>query len=62
MSQDAVPPKEAAARLHVCLQTVYAWLLSGTLRGERKGARGAWTVYLGVGPPSVSGQPKVVAH
>ena len=46
MSTDAVPPKEAAARLHVCLQTVYAWLLRGTLKGERKGRRGYWTVYL----------------
>ena len=51
MNQDAVTPKEAAARLHVCLQTVYNWLLSGTLKGERKdtpkGRRGWWTVYLG---------------
>ena len=50
MTLDAVTPKAAAARLGVCLQTVYAWLLSGTLKGERKdtpkGRRGAWTVYL----------------
>ena len=63
MTSLGIPPKAAAARLHVCLKTVYAWLLSGKLggraQGHPQGQAGALEGLPGVKSRKIISQPDI---